>query len=480
MANIATTVQRNREKLRLVAYFLVIGVLAWPMALMLGRAWKGAYVPQGLADALNTYLSLSLEQLSVAGLGFFLGLLVLLTLDPKKRWQGILLWIGTVVSLIGLKSMGLFLPNVDIVGSAVWLVGGLVLGVFVGGGRRLARFQTSEPLEFRRAASSIFYLLAVLIAVGFVEAHVNYPDIIYVGKESARLRNLSGFSVSIIQQSLVIDLVVSSGFVVTLGKFMEYDAEQDFFVLGPPASGKSLFLIGAYLEALEEHADSDTNTPMNPSNDLLGMVEQLDMDTSDWIVEATEAGQVKELSFRYVHGTIFPKNIQVTSLDYAGEYLDRLPDALTGLLENEEDQTLLSLARNVMDANTLILIVDVERFDNNEPLEVAPYVSILQATDDKDVLLVATKADVLADQFREEQGIEAHRYFEDFKQYVNDQLQRNEQVRTLIQQTSGSEIHPVYYQTKEAEIGDGRVPMRDERNSVMTVGFGRLLDRLGR
>jgi hypothetical protein len=286
--------------------------------------------------------------------------------------------------------------------------------------------------------------------------------------------------VQINQQGLVGNVVLSTVFIATLRQFVEYDAEQNFFVLGPPASGKSLFLIGAYLEALNRAEEAGTDSPLSPSSDLMSMVEQLDMDTSDWIVEATAQGEVNQLSFQFVDGTIFPKNVQLTSLDYAGEYLDRLPDGLTGMLENENDQTLLELARNVQAADTLLLIIDVERFTNDEPMDISEYFSILQAVEGKDVLLVATKSDILAEQFREERGIEAHRYFGDFKEYVNEELTRNAQVRNLVQDTAGSEIHPVYYQTTEADVGGGRVPMRDETNSVMTVGFDRLLNILGR
>lgn len=482
MVDVADVIRHNREKLKLLAYFLIMVVVTQPLAVTLGQAWQRANLPKNVILALKPLLSITLAQFATAMFGVFLGFVVLLVSDPKKRWQGILLSVGLLVSLIGLQSIGLFLPNIDFVANGPWLLAGGIVGLVAGGGRRLARFQTSEPLEFRRAATGIFYVLSLIIVVALVEYHVDYPQLIRPLQDSVQVQtqSLQGFSLTLDQTGLFRNLVLASVFVVTLQKFMQYDAEQGFFVLGPPGSGKSLFLIGAYREALEQEAGRDATTPMNPSGDLMEMVQQLDMDTSDWIVEATGAGQVKTLSFRYVHGKIFPKNIQVTSLDYAGEYLDRLPDALTGLIENEEDQTLLSLAENVSAADTLIFLVDVERFDNNEPLDIAPYVSILQATDDKNVMLVATKADILADQFKDERGLEAHRYFEEFTEYVNDTLGTNEQVRTLIQQTSGSEIHPVYYQTKEAEFGDGRVPMRDERGQVITVGFESLLERLGR
>ncbi|QOS12656.1 uncharacterized protein HfgLR_12600 [Haloferax gibbonsii] len=480
MADTGTFIRRNREKFKLVGYFAVLVVLAGPLALFLGEAWTQAHLARLPFAALNHFLSISLEQVSALLFGSFVGLLVLLTVDPKKRAQAILLWFGLVVSLIGLQSIGLFLPNINFVANIVWLLAGIALGILVGGGRRLTRFQTSEPLEFRRAATGIFYLLGVVIVVAFLEYHVQYPNLIRFTSQSVEVAAPSTISVGVEQQSILQNLVVSGLFIITLRRFVEYDSKRDFFILGPPASGKSLFLIGAYKEALDQEYERGGQTPMNPSSDLMEMVQQLGMDTSDWIVEATARGEMKRLSFRFVSGRLFPQNITLVGLDYAGEYLDRLPDVLTGMVENEEDRTLKSLAKHVSKADTLVFVLDTERFANNESLDISAYFTILQATDDKEVLMVATKADILGAEFEAERGIDPQLHFEEFREYVNGKLQQNEEIRALVQQTGSSEIHPVYYETKEAEIGDGRVPMRDSQNKVMTVGFDDFLELIGR
>lgn len=470
----------NWEKIKLVGYFAVMTAAAGPLAIMLGESWQRAHLPKSIILSLNPLLSITLEQFAALGLGFFLGLLLLMTIDPKKRWQGALLWVGLTVSLIGLQSIGLFLPNIDLVESAPWVLGGVVLGGVAGGGRRLTRIQTAEPLEFRRAGAGIYYTLTVLMVVAFIEYHISYPQVLKVTGDSIQMVLFSHdvIEIGFVEKSVFSDIVLTGVFVVTLKQFIEYDSEQKFFVIGPPASGKSLFLIGGYLEALQDVRSRNTQNPLNPSNDLIEMISKLDTESSGWIVDATSQDELKQLHFRFLHGRIFPKNIEISSLDYAGEYLSRLPDALTGLLENEEDQHLLKLAENVLDADTLILLVDCERFEENEPLEISEYFSILQACDNKDVLLVATKADLLAQQFKEARGLEAHRYFDDFQQYVNEELRSNQQIMSLVEETARAEIHPVYFQTKENEAGE-RVPMRDERGSVMTVGYEQLLQKLG-
>jgi len=143
------------------------------------------------------------------------------------------------------------------------------------------------------------------------------------------------------------------------------------------------------------------------------------------------------------------------------------------------DTTLRRLVENIDSADTLVLMIDVERFMNNEPLEISEYFSILQAAEDKNAMLVATKADHLAEEFQDSEGLEPHMYYDEFVDFVNQRLRQNENVNSLVTQVGGSEIHPVYYQTKVDEQGN-KVPRRDESGSVLTVGYDELLDKLGR
>lgn len=481
MAGASDYIRDNWEKLKLLGYFIGILILAVPLADILGTAWERAHLSVSI---LRLWLLTGFPEQAIAVIlfGLFLGLLLLMTIDPKKRWQAVLLWVGTGTALLGLSAQNIFIPNIDFVDNAVWLVAGIVFGMAIGGGGKIVRNQTLEAFEFRRASQLILYILTLIVVVALLEYHMQYPEIIAVTSSEATIdTGVALSSVSITTSDLPVNLVVSALFVVTLRQFVQYDAEESFFVLGPPASGKSLFLIGAYLEALGSTPENGGSTPMNPSQDLMEMVARLDRQEQEWIVQATGRNELNQLEFQYVHGSVFPKNILLESLDYAGEYLQRLPDAIAGSMADDEDMdtTLRRLADGVQSADTLILLLDVERFINNEELEISEYFSILQASKDKKVLLVATKADVLADSFQEERGLEPYRYFEDFQEYVNTRLRKSEQVDALVRELDGSEIKPVYYQTKENEFGD-RVPMRDQDGSVMTVGFDNMLTELGR
>jgi hypothetical protein len=422
---------------------------------------------------MGQYVGMDLARFSLVALGLYMAFLTLMTIDQKKRVQAVLLWTATLLTLFGLAAMSVFLPNVSPIQNSPWLLGGFVIGVALGGGEQLTDIADGHAIEFRRASRGVYYMIAAATVVMFLELHLEYPNFLVAsGGPQFYLRiNATG---------IVPDALTSGVFLFVINQFIKYDADHDFFILGPRESGKSLFLIGAYLEAMERLPENQASTPLNPSPDLISYIEQLERRDAEWIVEATGRGEINVLSFQYVYGSVFPTNVQLSGIDYAGEYLERLPDAITGAMdENDMDTTMTRLTEGIEDADTLLLLVDVERFINNEPLEVRDYFAILNATEDKEALLIATKADHLAEQFSEDRGLQPHRYFDEFKQYTQDRLQENENIRGLTAQVGNTEIHPVYYQTKEDENGN-RVPMRDEHGSVVTVGFDELLDKLGR
>ena len=119
MSNAIEYLQQNREKLKLVGYFVLILILAQPLSQMLGEAWAEAHLSRELIQ-MRLLLGLGHQAISISMLGLFLGFLILMTIDPKKRWQAALLWLGTAVGLIALQAQGLLLgsPNVNQIGRA--------------------------------------------------------------------------------------------------------------------------------------------------------------------------------------------------------------------------------------------------------------------------------------------------------------------------------------------------------------------------
>lgn len=484
MSSLQTLLEDHREKLLLVLYFAVMALVAGPLFRTLGNAWTDGQVFRELFIALQ-YLptfSVSVEQSTALFTGLYIGLLVLFTLDPKKRWQGMLLSLGTVSALFALLSINLFIPNVDWGAHSAWLGAGAAAGVLLGGGRRLVRVRTNEPLEFRQAGTLLLYIISIIVIVGLLEYHLVLPEFLDAepGVGLVVDPNVQA-GVAVNTDGAITNTIFAAIFIGTMKRFVQYDAEESFFVLGPVGSGKSLFVVGMYLAALEDAENRSIDSPLKTSGDLMELVSEVDAANEDagWEIQATEATELKNLNFQYISGSVFPKNVKVSSRDYAGEYLGDLPNALVSSPETIDDSTLRALSANVLEADTLIFLLDMERHTNNEPLGIDPYFDILDAAPDKNVILVSTKSDILAEQFRDEQALEAHQYFEEFHEFTNQTLTDNSQaIRALIQDTTGEEIHPVYYQTTTDDYGE-RVPMRDRNGNVMTIGFDELLEKMG-
>jgi hypothetical protein len=480
MSGFLEAVQENREKVQLVLYLAVIVVFAGLLSPMLGEAWQRGGLPRRLFYALDTF-GFGLEAAATFLMGLFFGSLLLMIYDSKKRLQGVLLFGGSLLGIVLLSSQGLLLPNIDLGSTVSWLVLGLLVGVVLGGGRQLLSARGEQAVELRRASKTVFYMLTLLVVVGFLEYHLSYPVPIQFTPDGPLVTTdaTRSFGINGDVQRIAFNAALVTGFVVVTKRFVQYDARKDFLVLGPPASGKSLLLVGAYLEALERYSgDDEATTPLNPSQDLMNLVGQLDRQQDGWFLSATRQPELEVLNFQYVYGSVFPMNIQLSGLDYAGEWLEEIPDVMLGTRDESEMPTTLARVHEAVErADTLLLLIDCERYVNDESLEIEPYFEILQAADSKDITLVASKADVLAERFREEKGLNAEQYYEDFKQFTNDRLRTNQTIQSLVAQSAGTEIHPVFYQTRINDEGE-RVPMRNS-GSVATVGFDELLERLG-
>lgn len=470
--------RQYRENLLYGAYIGVIILVAPQVAQLLGAGWEASHLLQSLTELL-LLADLDPSIVILAGFGFVAGLLGLMLLDYKKRWQAAALTVGFVIVITQLVAANQLIPADISTDDLAWGLPGVVGGFVIGGGVQLFKLRSLGPQEFRAAPRLLYLTTATVLLLSLAELHLTYPPILEVTAAEAEVLtpDPTGFDVEI--GGLGANIIVAGAAVATLKRFTRYDADEEFFVIGPPASGKSLLLIGAYLEALKDvRNELRRSEALDPSQDLMELVENLDRDNSEWIVEATGRGELRDLEFRYVTGSLLPQKVSISALDYAGEHLSRLPDVLAGTEENPPEE-LARIAGGVTDATTLIMLIDSERFINDDGLGLAEYFEILKNTDESNVILVATKSDIFADMFWEEYEQSPQENFDGFRQYVEDQLTQSEQFASLLRQTPTSEVHPVYYETEFNEDGE-RVPYRDEQQQVVTVGFKQLLEKLGR
>lgn len=218
-----------------------------------GRRGRRAWVPgNSLYQTFETQLSgifgippgQALQLGAAFGFGLFLALLVLFTVDPKKRVQGLLLVLGTILSVGVLAWMGIFLPNMNF-GSPLVLVGlfiGLSVGVISEAEQLyaldLARSSIQRPtldtgrvVEFRTAARALFVLVAIVVVVTLVQ-------------------------VVLASAVRVTDVLASGVFLVLSYQFIQYESETSYTTLGPERSGKSTMMLALCLE-LFKNGDRD-------------------------------------------------------------------------------------------------------------------------------------------------------------------------------------------------------------------------------
>jgi hypothetical protein len=475
---IQTTVGQNNEKLLLGAYFVIMLAIALPLSEILRTGWNRGNVVRALFG-LRRYVAVSLAEVSVFCLGLFIGLLLLMLIDRKKRIQGVLLLVGTVVGLIGMAQSNFLIDNVG-AGTIGPMAFGLVGGIGFGGGRKFLNYETINKLEFRRASKGIYYILSFIVVFALLEAHIQYPRIFRVLGDGVVIRRSVEMTFGVISDGLVANLLISGVFIVSLRRFVQYDAEKTLFLLGPPGSGKSMFMISCYLAARDSHNQGGDMAPLEPTEELMSMVGGLDDRSRAWPVDATSVETEADLGMTYVQGSVFPKNLRLETVDYAGEQLRQLPDAIDDLGTDREDEhglTTRRLAERVKAADTLVFVIDVERFISGESMDASEYFTVLQQTSAVKTMLVATKADLLGEQFREQEKLEFHRDYDEFKRFVNRELRSNEQVKALMAESTASQIYPVGVQTTENENGE-TVPLISDRGGLETYGYKEFLEAM--
>ena len=453
------------------------------MAPLLGRAMARTWIPgiptydQGQA-LLSTVLNLSpepaIEFVGMLGFGLYAALILLFTLDVKKRVQGVLLIFGSTLALAVLWSQGVFLPAVDPrTLNGVALVVGFLAGSVVEADKLWGLSFTESTLrrpalgdgrivEFRTAALALFGVLTAAVVTTLVAAGV----------------------AGVLQ---AVDVVVSLVFVGTLFQFVRYESATDYVTLGPERSGKSMMTVGLCQELLEHSAHAPR------PNDYLreGLERTSNLDASDdrWPIPSTPLDEVQVGSFEVIAGSLFPRRLEVRAMDYAGQHLGRIAELFArDDFDTEDESVPRTVVEGIRDADTLLFVLDVERLVFPEAFQAAGaadetdlswgldhYGTILEGADPDDTIVVATKCDILVDQGAVEVP-SAYDSFEAYRTAVTDHLTTRPDVEHLLELTGESSVRPVGYATSKQ---DGQyLPYLDSDGNLVPVGYDRLIDEL--
>lgn len=469
---------QGQQPRKLLIRFAVIVVTAPLLGWMMSRAWVPGHRlydlgAQLLSQSLGIGEIAAIELVGMFGLGLYLALLAIFTFDAKKRVQGVLLLLGTILALAVLGAMGVFLPNIEF-DRALNLLGlflGFAVGVFIESGQLLAldweqtsldrpTLETGEVPEFQYAAGLLFLLLSGAVIVSVIQAV------------------LAG----VVQ---VYDIAAGGIFLVMLGQFIQYTSETNYMTLGPERAGKSMLMLGLVLELR-----SNSVTDPDPNEYLKNGLERasnLQPGNEQWPIPSTSHDSVRVASFEVISGSYFPRRLELSALDYAGQHLGRVAERFDqGGWRDDTESVPGEIAEWLNDADTILFILDVERLVYPEKFQetdvtdqenvswgLEQYSTILENTDPEDVIIVATKCDILVEQGRIDR-LSAYESFEQFRETVANHLRARPDVDQLLSATGESVIHPVYFATEQR--GNEYVPKLDETNNLIPVGYDHLID----
>jgi hypothetical protein len=479
------------EKVDLVVYLALIAVVTPAATKMVSAAWQSGGLSRTLVVTLEELIGVSHLEFVLFWLGAYAGLVALLLFDDIKRSQGLLLVIASAIAFAGFRSNGLMV-KLHPVENAPVIAAGFALSFVLAGGRRLRNGK--PPHEFRAATAALFWVVATIVTVGFLERRLSYTTPVSFADGS--LQTAAVTHVGFVGADLFTDFVAASVLVIGAHLFTSYRAQRDVFILGVQRAGKTMLAAALYKAAEDESA----NTRLNPSGPLTSLSSSLHGDDDgfgegdgfgdDDYTGPTKKGETHLHRFRSLDGELFKEYVNVDVLDYAGEYvgeklveyvrafapthrlslawvvyvyesvrgLPAIPEKAEGL-DSAEVQRLM--AKQIVHSDTLCVIVDAgslvpevpyghEDYQMQDDLSsyLETYVQILRHVDEsmleeKEVVLVVTKADYLYQLYR---TVDTRL---DFFQWVNYYLLETpggrEKLGPLVNQAQVDRVHPVYY-----------------------------------
>lgn len=164
--------------------------------------------------------------------------------------------------------------------------------------------------------------------------------------------------------------------------------------------------------------------------------------------------------------------------------------------EANKREQLKSLEERVKSANTLVFLLDMTRLykgansDAETGVGIKKMIDIYNHSNPENVVLIATKTDVITDVFKDRydyENVEPHKNaveYDEFIEFITTSLQSNSGVEELMQSTGVDTIHPVYYKTEE--VNGALVPRNEDddqlfdqaNNPLDPVGYEQALDKI--
>ena len=445
------------EYIKFFALFIIVAGLTYYLMDIVARSWSTPLM-QGISGTIRLIDPSGISLFITFMIGFYLGSLILLLLDRKKRAQAIILLAGIVVLVTYL------LKHFTVGWNLIYIVLGAAVGIYLGS-KDVGWKNINAKGKFKRAASNVSKFSIIYAAASLVFVY------------SAPGVDNSGF----ITDALVV-FAFSFFFMLLMG--YEFIGPK-IVILGPEESGKTLFLAGCYKRVVDV-----TEIPTDRSNDLIDLMTELH---KGW---PTRTKDIKEYHFTYEVGKLFPRETFFSTSDYPGIYLKDIAQ----YIDNKEDidkiedvakKSRVEVARHVADADILIFVIDTDRYPRFEEMGIDHYLKIITELRESgkkiEHYIVVTKSDFFKDQYPNYESD-----YEGFKKFVEEKFISNIFIRELLIGESSKRFYPVFYYTKNTAnpAYDPLLPItkynrqyisspiHDNYGNVYVYGFDKFMDQL--
>jgi energy-coupling factor transporter ATP-binding protein EcfA2 len=305
---------RRNEVLLLIGHVIGIGIAGFVVFDMVAMGWHSNNPIYSLVYFIIGILDLPPEGAFSLLIGICAGLLLtVIWKDKYKRFQTVILISLALPSITYLSNRyGLLLENISWskAANAVFLIAGLAVG---GGIGVLPVSKTKETQP--KGPERLDHVPKVILGVGILS--------VVSGILGTYIFPGAGQSTIPADEGLWLVHMVGSGvFLPVLYTYLSYESDRNILILGPTGSGKSTLMAGLSKSISEESTseygafvDIDTN------NALDELVDDIDRNDGDLNVASNAMDNILPLRMKYLNGKLFPKVVEIKTIDYAGAHL---------------------------------------------------------------------------------------------------------------------------------------------------------------
>lgn len=311
----------RREIVTLIVLVLVLGYSTYRLFqnMVPAALGPGSELLAAIDGLINGAFGTSAEPTLVIPIGAILGLMILISLDHYKYLYGYLLFAATVIAFLAL------IQNPIVLDPTSWQWGenlpflaiGVVVGVIGGGLRRDRSGETGDQslthdylkqrgkpganLEFGAALPRLLYVLGGLLVFFLFEYLVEY---------SLSPPEFGGISTS----GAGLDILATLCVLFVLASIRTYTADTNILLVGASRSGKTTGMAGLGYTA-PRYTDVHSDRPLKKLTDEF---KKRGFDG----IESTTANENIPIQLSFKHGFLFPRRINLRTIDYAGELIE--------------------------------------------------------------------------------------------------------------------------------------------------------------